>query len=293
MRSPLRLPGHAVLLAALLASPQFVAGQDKVAIGATPAPGQTIRMRLTQQMDANVTTEGGAPPAGFPPDGIHTVTKSSVVLRLETAAVEADGRLRVAVNYEEGSQEAEINGKSMQIPSAQDQLRGKPITMWLRGTQVDEVKVPDNYPIPAELLKQFLGPLVASVPRLDMIVGQTADTPVSLTLPLPAGAGPPPVLNGTTKSTLAKVASDSGDVVATLDQAIEASVDATNEVSGTRVRTALKLSGTGITETYVKAGLVKTSTLDAKLTGRLETNAANAPVVVFAGTLKLTVMRDQ
>jgi len=292
MRASTRRLSHAVVLAALLSLPELSFGQDKVAIGATPMPGQTVRLRMRQEMEADIKAEG-TPPPGLPPEGVHTKTASNVLLRLETAALDADGRLRVDVNYEEGSQEAQINGKAMPLPSAQDALRGTTITMWLKGSQVDEVKVPENYPIPAELLKQFMGPLVASIPRLEMTVGQTAEVPLSLTLPLPSGAGPAPVLNGITKTTLTNVAPDGADLLATLAQVVDASVDMTNEAAGTRVRTVMKISGTGTTETYVKAGLVKTSRMDAKLTGRLETQAANAPVIVFDGTMKLTVTRER
>lgn len=292
MRASTRRLSHAVVLAALFSSPQISFGQDKVAIGATPTPGQTVRLRMKQELESDIKAEG-TPPPGLPPDGVHTRSASNILLRLETAALDADGRVRVDVNYEEGSQEAQINGKAMPLPSAQDALRGKTITMWLKGSQVDEVKVPENYPIPAELLKQFMGPLVASIPRVEMTVGQTAEVPLSLTLPLPSGAGPAPVLTGTTKNTLTKVAPDGDDLLATLAQAVEASVDMSHEAGGTRVRTIMKISGTGTTETYVKAGLVKTSTMDAKLTGRLETQAANAPVIVFDGTMKLTVTRER
>jgi hypothetical protein len=289
----LRLALGVFMVAALVSPAHVTLAQEKFAIGGTPSPGQTVRLRLTQEMEADIKAEG-TPPPGMPPGGVHTKSKSGLVVRLDLAALEADGRLRMDLVYEEGSQEVEVNGNAMPIASsAQDILKGKTVTMWVRGNQIVEVKVPPDFPVPADLLKQFMGPLVASIPQREMTVGQTVDVPLSLPLPVPGGTGPTPVLSGTTKTTLTKITPEGSDFVATLDQVIDAKLDPPSDPGGTRMRTTMTIAATGTTETFVKAGLVKASSMDAKLSGKFEPPAANSPTIIIDGTMKFTVTRAQ
>ena len=177
----------ALAMAAAFAVPVAAIGQSaRVMIGASPAPGQTVRLRMTQEMDFELKPIG-EPPPGLPKEGIRSKGKSMLLLKQEVGATDVNGRLRLDLTYEDVSQELRVNDAPLPIPQdSYDTLRGKTVTMWMgKDNEVLDVTAPENFPIPQDQLKQFLGPLVASVPHQEMSVGETVTLPFSMALPIP------------------------------------------------------------------------------------------------------------
>jgi hypothetical protein len=283
-----------VLTLLTIAAPLTATAQSRVMIGGRAAPGQTVRLRMTQEMDFELKPVG-EPAPGIPKDGIRSKGKSTLLLKQDVGEVDAEGRLRLVLTYEDVSQEMKVNDVAVPIQEqANDALRGKVVTMVVgSNNEVLDVKAPEGFPIPPDQLKQFLGPLVASVPHQEMSVGETVSLPFSMALPMPTPGGAPPLLIGQTKTTLTALASENDDQIATLDQTFDVAIDSTNQTSaGNRVRMDVTISGSGTTHTFVKGGLVKSTTMKATMSGRFEPPNGTA-ALKLTGTMSMTVERVQ
>ena len=289
----LRLPAN--VLATFVVLIGAAGAQPRVMIGATPAPGQTVRLRMTQEMDFVIKPIGDAVLPGMPKDGIHSKGKSTLLLKQQVGAVDADGRLRLDLTYEDLSQDLKVNDAAVPVQQGElDKVRGKVVTMWMgKDLQVLDVSAPEGFPIPADQLKQFLGPLVASLPHQEMSVGEAVTLPFSMALPIPTPAGSAaPLLTGQTKTTLMRVTPEGDDQVATLQQSLDVSYDSANETSaGRRVRMNMKIAGSGTTDTYVRGGMVKSNVMSATMNGQFLPEGGSAAGMKLSGTMSMTVER--
>jgi hypothetical protein len=272
MMSVARPFARAVIALMIALLPAVVVAQTRVMIGGLPTPGQTARLRMTQEMDFEFKPVGDTPPPGMPKEGIRSTLKSMLLLKQQVGAVDAAGRLRLDLTYEDVSQELRLNDVALPIPEGSyDAIRGKTVTLWMGAKyEVLDVTAPDNFPIPADQLKQIFGPLVASLPHQEMAIGDAVSLPFSMSLPIPAPAGSAaPTLTGQTKTTLIRVTPEDGDQLATLEQTLEVALDNTNETSaGSRVRMNVRIAGTGTTETFVRGGLIKSNRTEATMSGQ-------------------------
>jgi hypothetical protein len=285
----------ALAMAAAFAVPFAAIGQSaRVMIGASPAPGQTARLRMTQEMDFELKPIGDQPP-GIPKEGIRSKGKSMLLLKQEVGALDANGRLRLDLTYEDVSQELRVNDAPLPIPQdSYDTLRGRTVTMWIgKDNEVLDVTAPENFPIPQDQLKQFLGPLVASVPHQEMSVGETVTLPFSMALPIPVPAGgAPPMLVGQTKTTLTRLTAEAGDQVATLDQTMTVAFDSSGETTmGRNVRMDMKIVASGTTDTFVRGGLVKSNAMNGTISGQFAPGGKSGSSMKLTGTLTMTVER--
>jgi hypothetical protein len=281
-------------LSVVLAAGPAAAQTDRVMIGAVPAPDQTLRMKMTQALDFTVTPIGDPPP-GAPPGPMRLTGNTVTVLRQDVGKLDAEGRLRIDLTYEDVAQEMRMNDKPMPIPpEATAGLKGKTISMWVDAKyQVVDVTIPEGFPIPADQMKQLLVQLMGSIPHQEMRVGETITTPLSMPLPIPMPGGAP-VMTGETRTTLVKVVPDGSDQIATLDQTVEASSDSTNAMAGgVKLRVKIKVKGSGTTETGVKSGLARSSTMKSDIEGQFEPEAGSKgpPAVKLAGTMNMTIER--
>ena len=282
-------------MAIALAVPYAASGQPaRVMIGASPAPGQAVRLRMTQEIDFELKPIGDPPP-GIPKDGIRSKGKSLLLLKQEVGSLDANGRLRLDLTYEEVSQELRVNDVPLPIPQdSYDTLRGKTVTMWMgKDNEVLDIAAPENFPIPQDQLKQFLGPLVASVPHQEMGVGETVTLPFSMALPIPVAAGgAAPMLTGQTKTTLTRLTPEGGDQVATLDQTMTVAFDSSGETTtGRNVRMDVKIVASGTTDTFVRGGLVKSNAMNGTISGQFQPVGRGGASMKLTGTMTMSVER--
>jgi hypothetical protein len=221
--------------------------------------------------------------------------KSVLLLKQEVGAVDADGRLQLDLTYEDVSQELRVNDMPLPLPQESfDTLRGRKVTMWMgKNNEVLDVSAPENFPIPQDQLKQFLGPLVASVPHQEMAVGETVTLPFSMALPIPVPTGgAPPTLTGQTKTTLARLTPEADDQIATLEQTMNVAFDSTGETTGGRnVRMDMAIVASGTTHSYVRGGLVKSNAMTGTITGQFSPPGKSGAVMKITGTMTMKVER--
>jgi hypothetical protein len=289
-----RGPKLAAALLTLAAAPLL--SQSRVMIGARPAPNQTARLRMVQELEMSMKAAGPNVPPGFPADGLNVSGNNMLLLRQEVGEADEKGRLRLVLTYEEVGQTMRLNDKEVPIPAETlNLLRGKSVTMWMGPKrEILEVITPDKFPLPGDQLQQVLGPLQASLPSQEMSVGETVALPFSMPLPIPVpGANAPPRMEGQTRTTLTKVSPEGGDQLAFLDQSIELSLDTTAATSsGSNVRMDLKMSGAGTTELLVRSGLLKSTRMDATMSGQFEPPGSGATPIKVDGKLRVTVTRE-
>lgn len=286
--------GAALIVAAAVMLTPAVFAQTRVMIGGLPAPNQTVRLRMTQEMDFELKPVG-EPPPGIPKEGIRSKGKSMLLLRQDVGTVDANGRLQLDLTYEEVSQELRVNDMPLPIPQdSYDTIRGKQVTMWMgKSNEVLDVVAPENFPIPQDQLKQFLGPLVASLPHQEMAVGETVTLPFSMALPIPVPTGgAPPMLTGQTKTTLARLVPEADDRLATLEQTMTVAFDSTGETTlGRSVRMDVKIVGSGTTDTFVRGGLVKSNAMTGTISGQFAPSGKSGAAMKITGTMTMTVER--
>ena len=283
------------LLAITLASAPAGAQTDRVMIGAVPAPDQTLRLKMTQDMNFTITPTGDPPP-GAPPGPIRMTGNTVTTIRQQVGKPGADGRLQIDLTYEDVTQEMRMNDNPLPVPpEVTAALKGKTISLWVDGKfQVVDVKAPEGFPIPTDQLKQLLVQLMGSIPHQEMRIGETVSIPMSMPLPIPMPGGQAPVMKGETKTTLLKVDPEGNDRIATLEQTVEATVDSTNDLqSGVKLRLMFTIKGSGTTQTAVKAGLAYASTMKSNIEGQFEPQGGGKgpPAVKIAGTMNMTIER--
>jgi hypothetical protein len=282
-----RHPYPTLLLAITLWITAFVAthGQaTKVMIGAPPAPNQTVRLRMTQDTDFRIA------PAGA--EAMNIAGSFVSVIRQRIGERDANGRLPIAVVYEDVAQTVKMNGEPAPVPpGALDKLRGASITMWIDArSQIVDLKAPADFPLPADQLKTALGQMLSATPHREMTVGETVTTPLSIPMPMPLPGLAPgsSALIGETKTTLVRVADEGGEQVATLDQVLSASFDTVAEIAQVRVKVRFTVRGEGTTLVEVRSGQLRTSEVTSTFEGRLEPEGESsaAPEMSMTGTMK-------
>jgi hypothetical protein len=269
-------------IAVALTAGSAAAQTDRVMIGGPPAPDQTLRVRMTQEMDVSLAPAG----QGAADPSMKMTGATVMVIRQQIGKPEADGRIRLDLTYEEMTQKMLMNGQEMPVPAQLTAgITGKTVALWIDSKyQVLDVKAPEGFPLAGEQLKTMMGQMMAAVPHQQMSVGETVSTPLSMALPIPVPGSARAQLKGQTKTTLVKLSAEGDDHVATLDHTVDATLDMAPETPTGKFHMAFTLSGSGTTETMVRSGTVRSSAMTTKLDGSLEPQGgATGP-----GPMKLT-----
>jgi hypothetical protein len=242
--------------------------QDKVAVGGRPAPGQSVRLNIVQ--DADLTMKPAEAAAGSPMGPMHLKAKTTTVVSQKVGTPDEKGAVKVDMTYEDITQDVRLNDQPAPPEAAEAALKikGKTLSMTVdaNGEMID-VTPPPDFPLPPEMMKDMMKQALGLMPRQQMAVGETVTAPFTMAMPLPM-PGDPPQLKGELKSTLKGVTGPAGSQVATLDQTVEAGVDATVAgPGGGNVAIKLQVKGGGSTDWDVTGALVKASRMTTTISG--------------------------
>ncbi|MCC6990824.1 MAG: hypothetical protein IT181_17590 [Acidobacteria bacterium] len=263
--------------------------QERVKIGAPPAPGQSQRVRITQTAHMTMTAPG-TPPPGFPAGGLQVETSKTIVARHDVGLPDGDGRVRYDVTYESMAQHMQMQGKEVPVPAMPaGDLTGKTFTVWLdAANQIAEVGVPEDLPLTADQAKQLLAPGFAAVPRREMAIGDVATQPLSLSVPMPGpGGGVGATMSGSTRITLVAIEGTGTDRVATLGTVFEGNMG----LGGAGLKTSI--AGTGSMQVHLLSGFVIASHSDHTIDGTMQMPGApdGAAGLTMHGTVGVTIER--
>lgn len=267
--------------------------QERVKIGAPPAPGQSQRVRITQTAHMTMTAPG-TPPPGFPAGGLQFETSKTIVARHDVGLPDSDGRVRYDVTYESMAQHMEMQGKEVPVPAMPaGDLTGKPFTVWLdAANQIAEVGVPEDLPLTADQAKQLLAPGFAAVPRREMAIGDVATQPLSLSIPMPGpGGGVGATLSGSTRITLVAIEGTGTDRVATLGTVFEGNMGLGGASADAGLKTSI--AGTGSMQVHLLSGFVIASRSNHTIDGTMRLPGApdGAGGFMMHGTVEVTIER--
>ncbi|MFN7976773.1 MAG: hypothetical protein U0P30_01470 [Vicinamibacterales bacterium] len=283
---PIRRRTVRIALAALLLSAgPLLAQDDTVTIGLRPTPGQSQRLRTTQTLVMTMTPEG-APPPGFPAEGINLEQESITVMRQDVGLADDKGRVRHDMTYESMTQTSRINGKELPLPGGRaDVFNGKTITLWVDAAgEIADVGLPEGFPLAADQMRAMLAPMVSAVPRQPLKIGQSITKPFSMNIPVPAG-GAAPTITATTKTTLRAIEGIGTDRVAAFDMAVSGTLD--GQPAGNAPRMTMTIEGTGTMRQHIASGLILDQASDQTIDGYFTLPAPGAPRMTMKGRVRV------
>src|SRR5262245_888518 len=105
----------AAFAVASLASTTAPAQSDKITIRMAPAPNHTVRMRLIQEMEMEMTCQGNSPLAAAMSGPMKMLMTTVLAMTQKVGAPDAQGNVESEVTYDEMSSEATINGQSIPV----------------------------------------------------------------------------------------------------------------------------------------------------------------------------------
>ncbi len=264
------------------------AQEGKALVRLTPKPNQAFKCETVQEMEMDATMDGMSQTSG--PVSMKMASKTVFDFSEKTGAPKDQGKIDADVTYDKISSDKILNGKPMPPDALGVQLVGKTITFtYDKDGRVVDVRVPPDIDLSAETLKQMMNSFQGNLPAGEMAIGDTTSTPFSMPLPIPAPGLA--ALNATGQATyrLAALEKEGADLIAKLDQIVEAGLVTTVDlplVKGTaKVSIDFKVSGTGGLQLNLTRGIMKINQQQLAIDGdmKMTSDSTETP----SGTLKL------
>ncbi|HEV3141359.1 MAG TPA: hypothetical protein VGY57_12615, partial [Vicinamibacterales bacterium] len=173
----------ALVLPALVVVAQ--AQPERIAMPRGPAPDQTVRVRMTQDM--TMTFDPGDAP-GAPMPAMTMVMKMIIAQTMKVGPLDDRRRYQAAITIDDATAEMTLNGAAMPMPGGLPLAHGQQFTI-----QYDEDRaiagITGDAPASAtEMFKKMFETVGRSIPGTPMAVGDTVAVPIALPLPsMPSG----------------------------------------------------------------------------------------------------------
>lgn len=264
-----------VLMVAPLASAQG----EKVSLQSIPAPNQTIRFKMTQDVNMEMTM-AGSPAGDALPQGPMKILGTTVFEGTQIVSNrDAEGRVSLDFTYDQVTSTMTMNGKSVLSQNAfNTALKGKKLTMVFdaQGKVVD-FKVPDELASLAPNLNELMTSMMGGLPAVSLGVGETVTVPLNLTLPIPMPGAAPMSMIGQRTFTLLSLNREGADQIARLEQKLDTKLSRSIEMPGPNGPAAMSLdfrmAGSGTMQWNLDRGYMTSSdmasTIDGTMTGPL------------------------
>lgn len=225
------LLGGSVALLTVFAVEMGAQGGERIILPRRPSPNQTLAVKLTQDMDMQMTV--------MPPEGAQgpqqTPSPMKVNGTMSMAATQTigkpddQGRTPCEFKYTDANLNMKMNGMAMPGEQFHDQFVGKTMTFaYAPDGSVTDVKVPET---PGAVgmkatIQQALNAFTLSLPAKPLSVGESATVPVTipLSIPMPGGATPP-TFKGTVTYKLLRIEGSGNNRVAVLEQKMDATAE--------------------------------------------------------------------
>ncbi len=228
------LLGASVALLTVFAVEMGAQGGERIILPRRPSPNQTLAVKLTQDMDMQMTVmppegaQGQQQIPGTPPPMKVNGTMSMAATQT-VGKPDDQGRTPCEFKYTDASLNMKMNGMEMPGDQFHDQFVGKTMTFaYAPDGSVTDVKVPDT---PGAVgmkatVQQALNAFTLSLPAKPLSVGESATVPVTipLSIPMPGGATPP-TFKGTVTYKLLRIDGSGNNRVAVLEQKMDATAE--------------------------------------------------------------------
>jgi hypothetical protein len=263
-----------------------------------PEPNQTVRMRMVQDMEIDISFEGDSPAADALPGPMKMTAKTVLALTQKVPAPDKEGNVTTEMTYDEIRSETMMNGQPVQSDDTISQLIGKKImAKFNKQGEIVEIKIPPDLGLPEETFKQMMNSLYGNLPRTPIGVGEFATSPLDFTLPLPVPGAPPLKMDGQIKFKLISVEKNATGRIAKLDQTVDGKAVSELEVPTPtgrgKMNVDFKLNGMGDLVMNVDKGLLMSSESKATFIGKIkltgESSETKLPTINLQGTMKIAV----
>jgi hypothetical protein len=286
------------LCLAIFASITTFAQSEKVALKLVPEPNQTVRMRMIQDLEVDISFEDETPSAAASPERMKMIAKTVFALTQKIGAPDKEGNITSEMTYDELSFETTVNGQPTQPDDATSKFIGQKIlvTFSKQGELID-LKMPPDLSLPKEGFRQMLSSFYGSLPQTPIGVGESATTSSGVTVLLPLAGAPPLEMDAQVKSTLVSVEKDTAGRIAKFEQIMDGKMVSDVKIPGQagRIKMSLdlKLNGGGGTVMNIDKGVLRSSDSKAIFGGKVkmidESNGTKLPTLNLQGTMKVTV----
>src|SRR5215813_10969360 len=99
---------------ALLASLTAFAQSEKIAIKRWVEPNQTVRLKMVQELEIEISFEGDLPAGAGPAEPIKMVSRYTFALSQKNGAPDKEGNIASELTYDKVSSETMMNDQPMQ-----------------------------------------------------------------------------------------------------------------------------------------------------------------------------------
>lgn len=274
------------------------AQSEKITIKMAPEPNQTIRMRMVQEMEMNMSFEGNPPEEAAPAGPMKMLAKNVFAMTQKVGAPDKQGNVTSEVIYDEISSDMTMNGQPMQLGDTIGKLTGKKVTATFnkQGELVD-IKIPPDIGLPEESFKQMMKSFYGNLPKTPIGIGEVATSPLDFTLPIPVPGAPPLKMEGQMKFKLISVEKDASGRIAKFDQSVDGKIVSDLEIptpnGNVKMSLDFKMNGAGDMVMNVDKGVVKsgasTSTFGGKIKMTGESSETKLPSINLQGVIKVTI----
>ena len=275
----------AAIAITVLASLNAFGQSEKISLRRIPQPNQTVRMKMVQETDMDMTMEGMPAAAGMGP--MKMSMKNVTTMTEKNGAADSQGNIQAKITIEEASVDTKMsmNGQTMPAPpSPPNPMLGKEFTVVFdkQGNVVD-TKTPSIAGVSEDAFKQIMKSISANLPSTPIGVGETTTAPLDVAIPLPLAGASAMKMDGEIQYKLISLHKDGNDRIATVATTINGKLVSDTDLAGPdgakiKVSIDIKMSGGGTTLSNLDKGFVKTSESKSTFGGPIRMNGgANGP----------------
>ena len=260
------------MLALTLLVPSLAAQGDKITLTLRPAPNQVIHIGMHQEMAFTATAEG-LPNGPMKIDGMTSFEGIQHV-----GAADAQGNLIVEMRIDSLAIAMLVNGSPMPAPPL-DSLKGQTVklTYDAQGKVIDAQASGMNE-ITKGSIRGLLGQFAGSLPNATLGVGDTASTPLNLTLPIPMLNGAQTTMQGRNLFQLLAISRDGADRIAQLKLTTDATMSGSVD---------MHMTGTGTMDWNADKGFLKNGVSNMNV--EMNLTLPGGGTMHMTGTIRVTI----
>ena len=282
-----------VLVIACLSVAAVFGQTEKISLRMSPAPDQTVQMKMAQDMDINITFDGPALPGLTP---MKMVMRTTTEMTQKVGPRKADGTVDAEVTYKQVTTEMSMNGQPLSTGNDPGKLENVTVTAtYNRNGEIINIRgLPDTSALPADTLKQMMTSFYSNLPKEPIAVGEVVTTPVDLALPLPILGGSGMKMAMSTKTKLVSIENSAAGRAARLEASIDGKMggDVPSPDAKGSMRFDFIMSGGGTTVIDLAKGVVRNSLVTTNMNGTIDMGKAapaGVPPMKMSMTMTVTI----
>jgi len=273
------------------------AQSEKVTLRIAPAPDQTVRLVMAQDMDMDMSVDGTGtlPGLGGP---MKMVMRTTAAMTQKVGPRKPDGSVDAEMTYQQVKSEMSMNGQVLPIsvPNPLENLTVR-VTYNRDGKIVDFKGLPDTGAMSADSIEKLITSFSGNLPTEPIAVGDEVTTPISIALPLPIAGGAPMNMTTSTKTKLVSIDNSAAGRSARLEASLEGKMG--SEVPSPDGKGSMKfdfiISGGGTTVMDLASGVLRSSLMTTNMNGTINMGSAapaGTPPMRMRMTMTVTIARD-